>query len=259
MNDLAANNDQRTRYFVLTHGGSRSSLLCAILADAGADFGMPAPAETLPGQAAMEHPEITVAAHHYRRANDALAGDFVVSPRLEAKWRRWRARRRLRRAMMLASYVKANDLDLVVQPAFKLGYSPRVILSYRRFGPAMVLGRTHAGPDALARDYLRLYQQGLMLLDAFGGCVVGYESLVKDPDAIVRALAAVTGLDAARLAQAHARRVRTTEVADTTPAIYRHPQALFERLQARHGQAVPPSAAVLRRLERGSASSGANR
>lgn len=247
--------DDRRRCFVLTVGRSGSSLLCATMADAGADFGLPAPLLADPDRGALEHPAMVAAAHEYRRALDALHGRYLLSPRLEAAWRRRRGRRLLRRALALARYFKIGDLDLVVQPAFKLGWEPRVVLSYRRFDAtvaSLIAGRTYAGPDALAADYVRVYRQGLVLMDTFGGCVVAYEDLVAGEAVAMRALAAVTGLDVARLEEArnrHSRRAQAPPAPRRVP--YPEVEALYECLQARRAEPVlEPSAPVRRRLAR---------
>lgn len=245
----------RRRCFVLTVGRSGSSLLCATMAGAGADFGLPAPTLADPDRGELEHPAMIAAAREYRRALDALHGGFLLSPRLEAAWRRRRGRRLLRRALALARYFKIGDLDLVVQPAFKLGWEPRVVLSYRRFDAtvaSLVAGRTYAGPDALAADYVRVYRQGLALMDTFGGCVVGYEDLIGDAAVALRALAAVTGLDVARLEAARDRFLRRTEVPQAPRRLpYPEVEAVYECLQARRGEPVlEPSAPVRRRLAR---------
>ncbi len=244
----------RRRWFVLTVGRSGSSLLCAVLADAGADFGMSAPQTWQRDTGVLEHPAIIAAARHYRRAHDALAGGFVASPRLEAAWRRRRGRRWLRRALAAASWFKIGDLDLLVQPAFKLGYEPRVILSYRRFEPtaaSLLAGRTHDGPEALARDYLRVYRQGLVLLAAFGGCVAGYEELAGgDAAPTLAALARAGSLDPARVAAAHARRVQAPPPAHApaAPSPYPQTEAVFTALQELRGRVLEPGTAVARRL-----------
>jgi hypothetical protein len=241
---------QATRFFVITVGRSGSSLLCAVLADAGADFGMAPPTDWNPDAGVMEHPLIVAAARDYRRAHDALHGSYWVSPELESRWRRWRGRMRLRRALTAARYVKIGDLDLCVQPAAKLGYEPRVILSYRRFLPSVssiLVGRTHAAPDAIARDYVRSYRQGLTLLHTYGGCAIGYEDLTGGAaPQVLEALARVTGIGGEALTAAHARRARVRESAEVTTGAHAEAAAVYAELQRWRGTVFAPAARAAR-------------
>ncbi|HYC14851.1 MAG TPA: hypothetical protein VEC75_11410, partial [Stellaceae bacterium] len=78
--------DERQRFFILTTGRTGSSLLSAIMAEAGADFGPQLAIErrTVRGTS-MEHPGIRRAAYHFRQA-------LAESPRKPvatlSKWRR---------------------------------------------------------------------------------------------------------------------------------------------------------------------------
>lgn len=244
----------RRCWFILTTGRSGSSLLSAVLAHAGADFGLPVPSIWDADRGVLEHPQIILAARYYRRGFDALHGRSLLSPRLEAALYRARARRRLRRALAAANFFKIGDLDLVVQPAFRLGCDPRVILSYRRFEPnatSLLVGRTYDPPESLARDYVRLYRNGLSLLDTFGGCVVAYDELMHAPATALRALAGVTGLEAGRLEAAYAALARPRErVTEPAGIVHTDAQAVFAELERRRGQVVEPSAQALRKLAR---------
>jgi len=244
--------DERGRCFVITFGRSGSSLLCAMLGDAGADFGLPVPDSWDPRHGVMELPAIKQAAHHMRRAFDIDGGRrFVLSPQVEAKFRRGRARRYLRQALGAARYVKIGDLDLLVQMGFSLGYSPRVIVNLRRLEDSLsstLVGRKHLGPDHLAADYARICRQGLALIQTFGGCVVDYEDMLTGAEGVwIDAVAAVTGLEATALRSAARRRVN----APTRPpaigiALYDECQALYAALTALRGRVFEPSAPVKR-------------
>jgi hypothetical protein len=157
---------------------------------------------------------------------------------------------RLRRALAAARYVKIADLDLCVQPAAKLGYEPRVILSYRRFLPSVssiLVGRTHTAPDAIARDYVRTYRQGLMLMHTYGGCAIGYEDLTgASASQALEALTRTTGIGADALSAAHARRVRIRESADVTADPHAEAAAVYAQLQHWHGTVVAPGARAAR-------------
>jgi len=252
MTQSTASAGDRRRWLVLTVGRSGSSLLCAIMADAGADFGLAAPADWEPHAGEMEDSGMRAAAHELRRAWDAgEAGEYLLSPRLESAWRFRRGRRRLAGALRRARCFKAADLDLAVQPAFALGYEPRVILSYRRPGPtleSLLAGRKRSPPDRLVADYLRVYRQGLALLQAFGGCAVSYEELI-DPQASAwcAALAECAGLNAAALAAARQRRLKVAAVPELAPGAYSEAEALYATLLEWRGVARPAAAPVARK------------
>jgi len=253
MPDQADSPDARERHFIVNLGRCGSSLLGAILADAGADFGLTAPDAWDPRTGQMETDEIRRAAHHFRRAHDISEGrKFVFSPVLERKVRLHRARRWLRVALAGSRFLKIGDLDLVVQPAFKLGYVPSVIVNFRQLEPmlpSLLVGRTHVGPDELAREYVRIYRQALILLQTFGGCTVEYNELL-DPRATGWAdgLAVVAGCPPDELLRARARRVNgEPDPAAVTP-VYADAFALFHALRTYRGHAVRRSRQVARAL-----------
>jgi hypothetical protein len=242
-----------TRYFIVTLGRSGSSLLGAILADAGADFGITAPDEWDPRSGQMEAAAIKQAAHHYRRAYDIGEGrKYVLSPALETKFRLHRGRRYLQRALRHSRYLKIGDLDLVVQPSFKLGYCPRVILNYRQLEanlPSLLVGRTHTGPDQLAQEYVRIYRQGLMLVHTFGGCTVAYNEL---QDATTTgwadALAMTTSLDKQGLLRSREQRLKGPADPPAIEPLYAEAYTLFEAMRSLSGRTIEPSRQVVRSL-----------
>lgn len=219
------------RFFIVTAGRSGSTLMCAILADAGADFGLAVPTDWNREGGELEHPAVKRAAHHLRRAHDLDRGRRqVLSPWLEMRCRRHLGRRHLRHALGAARYLKISDLDLAVQPAFRLGYLPRVILSFRPFeaqARSLLAGRTFHGPDELAEEYVRTYRQGLLLLHAFGGCVVEHADLrAPDEGGWLTALASVTGLEPDRLNRAAAARVESGAPDPVMPVLYPEARAI---------------------------------
>lgn len=253
MPNQAAPAAARDRHFIVNLGRCGSSLLGAILADAGADFGLTAPDSWDPRTGQMETHEIRRAAHHFRRAHDISEGrKFVFSPVIERKLRLRRARNWLRAALAGSHFVKIGDLDLVVQPAFKLGYVPSVIVSFRQLEPmlpSLLVGRTHVGPDELAREYVRIYRQALILLQTFGGCTIEYNDLL-DPGAESWAdgLAVVAACSPASLLEARARRVNgEPDPAKVTP-VYTEAFALFQTLRSYRGRAIERSRQVARAI-----------
>jgi hypothetical protein len=248
------------RFFIVTAGRSRSTLLCAILADAGADFGLPVPADWQREGGELEHPAIKRAVHHLRRAYDLDRGRRqVMSPWIEMQWRRHLGRRHLREALGAARFLKISDLDLAVQPAFRLGYLPRVILSFRPFeaqARSLVAGRTFHGPDELAEEYVRTYRQGLLLLHAFGGCVVAHADMHANPtDGWLTVLAKTTGLDAARLQQAASARVAAGAPDPSLPVLYPEARAVYETMCGLCGRVLDATPQVERAFRPASLSS----
>jgi hypothetical protein len=253
MPDQPVSSAARDRCFVLNLGRCGSSLLGAILADAGADFGVAAPDTWDPRTGQMETAGIRRAAHHFRRAHDISEGrKFLLSPVLERKLRLHRARRCLRVALAQSRFLKIGDLDLVVQPAFKLGYVPSVIVNFRQLEPmlpSLLVGRTNVGPDELAREYVRVYRQALMLLQTFGGCTVEYNELL-DSQAREWAdgLAVVAACTPETLLEARARRVAgEPDPAAVTP-VYQEAFELFHMLRTYRGRAVERSRQAARAI-----------
>ncbi len=249
-----ASSDFPSKHFIVTVGRTGSSLLCAVLADASADFGMKAPKDWDPRRGVMENFELRRAAHHYRRAWDIDHGRlFNLSPVLESKWRRYLGRRCLARALTQAQFFKGSDVDLLTQPVFKLGYLPKLILSYR--GPqatlaSLLVGRTHAGPDQLASEYVRVYRQGIALLRCFGGCVVPYAEL-KSGSFDWRTITELTGLAEKQLIAAAAHRSAGGEEEAIAGSPYPEADQIFDALQEMRGLVVPVSRQICRVLGEG--------
>jgi hypothetical protein len=243
------------KYFVVTNGRSGSSLLSAILADVGANFGIAPPQNWDPREAQMENPAINRAAHQYRRAYDIDQGrGYTLLPAYEAKWRRRRGRRDLSRALPQADYFKSGDMDLLAQPAFRLGYLPQLILIYRRCDEnlqSMLVGRTHSGPDELAADYLRIYRQALLLARCFGGCAVSFEQLTDARDSRwAEALGQLTGLPLEGLLAARGRRIEARPARPASAGeAYPELDSLYRHLETLAGHAFAPAEAVLRAVK----------
>lgn len=244
----------RRRFFIINLGRCGSSLLSAVLADSGANFGLPVPQDWDPSAGQMESKAIKLAAHHYRRAYDISEGrKYIISPAIETKYRLSRGRANLGLALHQSVYVKISDLDLVVQASFKLGYEPKIIVNFRQLEPmlpSLLVGRKHIGPDQLARDYVRIYRQGLIQLQVFGGCVVSYNDL-QNPKAHdwASALAAVSGLDGGNILAARDTRLKRNEDGESIEPVYAEAFEVFEKLSALQGQVLSASRQVERAIE----------
>ena len=238
---------ENVRYFVITAGRSGSTLLCSILADAGANFGLLAPDSWDETGGAFEHPSMWRAAKCYHDA-------YRISPYRPSwprKWlwdlARWRGKRQLARALDKADFFKAIHIDLAVQPARKLGYFPRIIISFRPFADqvlslsGMFSERTASCHEA---EYLRTYQNALLWLQLYGGCVVSCDELT-DMRCMdwVQALAETSGLSAEAIAAGRRNRVRPrTLLANNVRPQFGYATASLEKsLQSLCGVVIPPS------------------
>lgn len=195
------------RFFVLTSGRSGSSLLCAVLAEAGADFGMPVPDAWRHGEGAMEHPVMRKAIQGYARTSGIRP---VGIDSLAWRLARVRAKANLGKALAAAAYFKDAALDRVVVPTVRAGYEPVAIVSLREFRGATsgVLRLRMSDVQQVEDSYVRTYRNALALLYRNGGCVVDYDDLT-DPAATGWAakLARVSGLDERAILEARDRRL----------------------------------------------------
>lgn len=239
------------RVFILSSGRSGSTLLASILADAGAEFGMRTPEQWDPGTGDLEHRELHRMAAWMGYAYDLSADRPGIGPR-RYLWDFYRSmgKSRLRRLLSEARYIKGEGADFAVQPAFKMGYFPTIIASYRRFeafATSSGLMRGHSNLETLVKYYNRVNRNALLLLRMFGGCVVSYEPLSDlDDTSWAYPLAAATGLPADRLIAARNRRLRGSARRDDPQPLDVSTAETFASLDALRGLAIPPSAPALR-------------
>ncbi len=242
---------ERRRFFILSSGRSGSTLLAAVLADAGAEFGIRTPEQWDPGTGALEHRELHRVAAWMGYAYD-LSPDRPGIGLRRYLWDVYRSigKARLRRLLCVAQYIKGQGADFAVQPAFKMGYFPTIIVSYRRFedfATSSGLKRGHSNLETLVKYYNRVNRNAILLLRMFGGCVVGYEAL-SDPSDMSWAdpLAAATGLPANQLIAARDRRRRSASRRDEPQPLDASTAETFASLDALRGLVIPPSAPALR-------------
>jgi hypothetical protein len=239
------------RVFILTHGRTGSTLLAAILADCGAGFGMPVPADWDARCGDLEHPGIQAATLWLGRAH-AIAAEKPTFGWRRGVWAAYRSRgkRNLRAVLAQARYLKCVNLDLAVYEAFRLGYRPSVVLSYRRFEDCAIsdsLNNGSADLSSYVRRYNRTYRNGMLQISTFGGCAIGFDQLV-DPDDTSWAgpLERVTGFAAERLIAARACRLKAIPHAAPVNTLDHGAGETFAAVDALRGAAFAPSAPVLR-------------
>jgi hypothetical protein len=242
---------ERRRFFIVSPGRSGSTLLAAILADCGAEFGLPVPPRWDRQTGDMEHPRLTLAARNMARAGNPAAHERRFALR---RWRwamlRSRAKRQLDAALGRVDYVKVEGGHELVRSAFKLGYFPSIIISYRRFEDYTVslgLRRASATIQSLEKNYCSTLRSGLWLLNTFGGCVIGYEQLVDPTEqAWAEPLSRVTGIPADRLIAARDARVEAPSGQVPAHDTERHAAAAFDAVDALRHRQVMPSPQALR-------------
>ena len=179
--------ENKIRYFVVTPGRTGSSILCAILADAGANFGMPAPSTWQRSEAALEHP-ISEKAKALLRRIERLRKEPWLG------WIRGGVKKRLQRRFVAAmnefwgsaDFVKGGYIYTLVPRTIKLGFQPRIILNIREYKAcASSLCRLTAHrltPDQMREVYRAALYNGLALLHVHGGVVVDFDDLRQNSD-----------------------------------------------------------------------------
>ena len=241
---------ERRRFFIVSPGRSGSTLLAAILADCGAEFGLPVPARWDRQTGDMEHPQLTVAARNMARAGDPAHERRSALRRWRCAVLRSRAKRQLGAALRRVAYVKVEGGHELVRSAFKLGYFPSIIISYRHFEDYAVslgLRRASVTIQSLEMNYRSTLRSGLWLLNTFGGCVVGYEQLVDPTEqAWAEPLARLTDIPADRLIAARDARIEAPSVPVPAHDTERHAADAFDAVDALRHRGVPPSLQAVR-------------
>jgi hypothetical protein len=253
--------DDRRRFFIMSAGRTGSTLLAAILADCGADFALPLLGEWDPGTGGAEHATLNAATLLMRRAYD-IDRDKPPPGFRRYVWNRLRSRakRRLRAVLKAAQYLKGENLDLVIQPAFKLGYLPSVILNYRRLEDLAVSSFIRKGAssfDSILAYYRRINRNGLLLMTVFGGCAIGYDQLADRGDrSWAPPLAALTGISAGSLIAARDRRLGVVSRSVEPACFDRGAQEIFRTIDALRGRLFLPSDQAMRSARRSGGGEG---
>jgi len=220
----------KQRFFIVGTGRSGSSLLAAILADAGAVFDIPRRESWNPGSGAYEHPLIISARRWQSRMRKI--DESLLPNRLGYRFCYRRMTRDLDTLLRRALFVKSSDLYLLVHHAKHLGYAPSIIVSYRdfnRYARSRFLRSGNTLGELIER-YRNTYGTAALQLQTFGGCVVSYDDLVDSSEVgWIEAVATVTGLPQEAILRARAQRVRVPRAVDRTPLF----DYVFSRLSGR--------------------------
>lgn len=268
MNDISHSEaaDTRTRparTVLVTSGRAGSSLLSAVMADAGCAFAVDVPTRWHRGTGAVEHPLAQSAGWLFDLAHRIESGRrFFIGYKYMADARVSLAKRKLRRLLPAVDAVKAANTDLWIPHLPKMGYAPRVVVAYRDplgVARSFLMKAKRTWPE-VRPYYVRVNRNALLYLHSFGGCAIENTELT-DPNetAWAYALGAVTGLDAEALLAARDRRLdpsaaslgggapvsdasATASLADTEVS------DIYDALRALKGQTLPPSDQARRRL-----------
>ncbi len=248
-------NDDNVRFIMVTTGRSGSSLLAAIIADAGGDFGFPPEGEWDPVSGAMEHPLAQQASKLFRRAYYLRGAKrlFFFYKYLN-DIRRSLGKKKLRKVLKEARFVKAGSTDLWVWYLTKMGFRPCIIATYRRFedNARGLFIMTGMGFEDIVEYYCRINQNALLMLDVYGGCAVSYEEVIDlDDTAWADALAQTTGLSRDALLAARDNRIKGNVPQHREAIGPSDPRAerTYEKLRKLKGIAVEPRPKFRRKSE----------
>ena len=186
----------------MTAGRSGSSLLSAILADAGAFFNMPNISSWDRKSGAYEHPKLHSAFKWYSRSQKIMKSVLPSQPL--KRFFEIRFQRDLSDLFSDTIFTKSTGLIWLVHRIHKLGYQPKLILSYRKFEGYAASRHLRSGWSApeLVKDYIGVNSTALLQLQIFGGCAVSYEELTNTKDqSWAEAISTVTGLNCSQLLQ----------------------------------------------------------
>lgn len=242
---------EQKRFFIVNPGRTGSTLLAAILADAGADFCFETPESWDPIRGDMEHEEIRTALTHFRKA-------FEISerkPNSLLKRGMWvihqhYGKKHLKKILSMADYVKEDNLNLAVFPAYKLGFFPCIILNFREFEEhAESIFIMHGYSVMKSVDhYNRVIQNGILLLNIFGGCAIDYAELTAlDRTEWASALSTVTGLSRQAVLDSRNKRVSgPPTVSSRRPVFDATAAQACAEARALSGRVIEPSPRALR-------------
>ena len=201
------------KFLIIGTGRSGTSLMSAILADAGADFAMPNIDDWNPTIGYFEHDDV-------QRAGKAFEAAEQFKPLLRGSWLARKRRRyymaivksSIKRLLDKADYAKSINLVWLSHTIYLSGFQPKIILIHRRFEDIAISAHLSFGwsYDETKRRFLAIYRTGIVQAKLYGGCVIAYEELIDPTEtAWAGALAGATGLDETALLESRLRRVKT--------------------------------------------------
>lgn len=236
----------KAKVFIVTPGRAGSTLFCSILADAGADFGVPMTKDWDVRAGGYEHDACNKASAHSKRALELKSLSKLHRVNMfKRKYHRTMAKRSIGKVLSQADYIKHSDADLV-RWSRGLGYQPSVILLYRSFNLYCVSNYLRAGGtyERLLSHYADTLETGLLSIATFGGCVVSFDDVINpEQSAWADRVEQVTGLDAQQLLSNRSEVVKPTSQSPN-PFMIDNPRiaAIEQAIAAIEDRVTPPSA-----------------
>jgi hypothetical protein len=240
--------DSKTCFLVIGTGRSGSSLLSAILADAGANFAMGTVKSWNPSWGEYEHSLLHVAEAWRSRIRRIRAS--VLPDRLTALCEP-RMKQALAQLFDEADFAKSIPLVGMVDEIYRLGFKPVLIVNYRAFqeyARSILLSRSFWDMPKLMEQYVATYSTAILQLEIFGGCTIGYDELVDPGEtAWAQALSEITKIPQERLLEHRSQRVNVNSSANKRPESILDKSLLdpriallYEALSSLKGRALPP-------------------
>lgn len=236
-----------TRYFIVTHGRSGSTLLAAILSACEAPFGPECAKDSDTERDHWESHTIERAIRCAHNANEHFTPAMAGFRRATYRFWRSRAKSLLSRALRQAVFSKNRWNTTVLPLAEKLGYRPVPIISYRHPGEVALsdMNQLKNSASTFLPLIIRTYTDALYALERYGGVVIDHSELI-DPshERWAYALDAVTGIDADRLLKARNALLRPRRPRDQTDVwLPSELRALAQNLSSLRNRPLPPSSA----------------
>lgn len=220
---------RRTRYLIVGTGRSGSSLLAAVLAHAGADFGMADREEWSRRGGAYEHP-LLISAYRWYRRSKRLQETFIPHPVSEYCLNR--AKKDILKLSREAHYAKYPPATQIVHLFKSVSLYPVVIVSYRSFESYAASSFLRHGltMQDLADKYVDIHRTTLLELHLCGGCVVDYGDIIdKSQVQWAHTLANLTGIDADKLLASRDEVVQKPTATTPPPPFWQEMMAMDKR------------------------------
>ncbi len=219
----------KKRYLIVGTGRSGSSLLCAILANAGANFDMGTRQSWDRKSGTYEHPRLHAAFRWLYRPKQ------LGSKRI--------TRKHLTALLENAEFAKSSNLIWLVQRIHQLEYQPVIIASYRKFEDYCVSRYLRFGWDVsrMVEYYTKIYRTTLLQLAIFGGCAISYEEMIDPAETDWSlALSELTGIDHRQLLESRDKLAKKTpsRLKIALPVWDERAEAIYDELYRYKGQVI---------------------
>jgi len=194
---LNALGNRKEKFLIVGTGRNGSSLLCAILANAGADFGVPVREEWDRAKGAFEHPAVHAAYKWYTRADKIKKS--LVPERFGYAYCLRKCDALSEKLFKEADFVKSSRLIRLVERMIHApGRDIRIVGIYRNFSDYLMSRYKKFGGsfDRWREEWLDVNATLLMQSKIYPGVLISYEELL-DPgaDRWAKNLSLLTGLE----------------------------------------------------------------